>query len=132
VATGPSSQTVAISGVGSGIVGGAPTSGTIKLFADKENNCGGVISAVTHQMNGKNSKSGAAIATLRHANTSDNVMVHQRPISKLDGPEHQMMDDDAQISNTAEELSSAAAATDLNQVMASTEQTQCNLGESTL
>ena len=68
----------------------------IKLFAtDKENNCG-----ATHQMIGKISKSGA---TLRHANTSD-CMVVDRPSSKLGGQEHQMEDGsemDASVSGVA-------------------------------
>lgn len=90
----------------------APTQTALAGQPDKENNCIS-FAAATHQNNGKMSKSGAVISTLRHANTSDNVMVHQRPVSKLDGPEHQMMEDDVQISNT-NDLSGVAAVTDLN------------------
>ena len=81
------------------------------------------------------SKSGAAIATLRHANTSDNVMVHARPMSNLGAAEHQMMDEEGQMqaSNAGEmAINGTAAVTDLNQAMTSTDQTQCNLGDSTL
>ena len=67
-----------------------PVGTTTKLFADKENNCTGM--AASHQNNGKLAKSGGAIATLKHMNTSDNVMM--RPSSKLDQPaEHQMEDE---------------------------------------
>jgi len=81
-------QAQPIATIGSGltqVTDGQATSGvTTKLFADKENNCG-----ATHLFNGKMSKSGA---TLRHANTSDNVVVDHRPSSKLGAPEHQMED----------------------------------------
>ena len=83
------------------------TSGPVppKLFADKENNCG----VAPLQNNGKLTKSGV---TLRHAGTSDNVMVDQRPRSNLDGaayPEHQMMEEDKMDS----EIIGAANATEL-------------------
>ena len=92
-----------------------------------------MIGPVAHQINNKMSKSGAAIATLRHANTSDNVMVHQRPISNLEAAEHQMVEEEAhQLVNAAEGLGGAAAVTDLNHAMTSTDQSKCNMGESTL
>ena len=55
------------------------------------------------------SKSGAAIATLRHASTSDDVMVPQRPISNIEVTEHQMMEDEGQ-----EVGAGAAAVNELN------------------
>jgi hypothetical protein len=63
------------------------------------------------------SKSGAAIATMRHANTSDNVMVHARPMSNLGAAEHQMMQDEGQMParNVGEmAINGTAAVTDLN------------------
>lgn len=74
---------MALTAVGSGIIGSqglvgqGAAAGTKQLFVagDKENNCSGVL--VGHQINSKMmSKSGAQIATLRHANTSDDVMMH--------------------------------------------------------
>ena len=64
------------------------------------------------------SKSGAAIATLRHASTSDDVMVPQRPISNIEVTEHQMMEDEGQ-----EVGAGATTVNDLNQAMSSTDQT---------
>ena len=55
-----------------------------------------MIGQASQQINSKMSKSGPAIATLRHANTSDDVMVHSRPISNIEVAEHQMMEDDSQ------------------------------------
>lgn len=76
---------------------------TTKLFADKENNCG------PHQ--------NAKAKLLKHAATSDNVMVN-RPSSSLEGcNEHQMLDEE-QLTGEFQEQQEVTEA--------------CNLGESTL
>ena len=107
-----------------------------KLFADKENNCDGHIYSGPIHQNGKGplSRSSAAIPTLKHAHTADEMMIDTtQPNSQAlqqpaDNNEHQM--EGIETDDIANRPTHFAVDKENNNADATEE--RCNLGENTL